>query len=84
MPKFISSEQSEQYQKKVAGRTTLVRSMMLQLKPEQEMLVTKEEWKWKGVGPNQLCRNLERKTTLKFECYKVLNASGGWIIKRIE
>lgn len=84
MPKIISSEESGKYDKKVAVRTTLVRSMLLQMQPGQEIMVTKEEWKWKRVGPNRPCSNLERKSTLKFECYRVLNASGGWIIKRIE
>lgn len=84
MPRIITPEESSKYQKKVTGRTTLVRSLMMQLEMGQEMIVTKEEWKWKRVGPNHLCRYLEKRTQLKFECYRILNAQGGWIIKRIK
>ncbi len=68
---------------KPVGRVSHLRSMLLNLKPGEYLLVDKKDFTWKRKTPSVMCRRLEAdNSTLKFDCKRALDGSG-WLVKRI-
>jgi hypothetical protein len=66
---------------KPVGNASPLRTMLLDMKPGEILLVESKDWTWKTKTPSAMCRRLEWHSTLKFECKVALDGSG-WIIKR--
>lgn len=81
--RIITDAEAESIIAKPAGNASRLRTMMLQLKTGQILLVERKDWRWKTKAPSVMCRRLERKSTLKFECKVMLDGSG-WLIKRVK
>jgi len=81
--KLITEEEAMAISTKPVGRVTFIRSMMVNMKPGQYLRVENHDWKWKKKTPSTMCRRLEKRSSLKFECKRMLGNTG-WLIKRIK
>lgn len=79
--KKITEAEAEAIVTKPIGNASHLRTMLLDLKPAEILLVERKDWKWKTKAPSVMCRRLERRSTLKFDCKVALDGSG-WLIKR--
>ncbi len=82
--KQLTEEEKAQYVTRPMRKQGIVRTMLLNMKVGDIMLIESAEWKWTSATPAFLCRRIEAKTTRKFECEKALQPKTGWIIVRTE
>ncbi len=63
------------------GYGSPVRKVLLTLKVEEGLIITRSEWKWKRQGPNMLCNRINKKGGPQFKCSKLADGSG-WMMVR--
>ena len=80
--KKLTAEEAEQITVKPHGRASLVRTMLLTMKPGEFILIENKDWKWKTQTPVTYCRGLEKRSKLKYDCHQTADASK-WLVKRI-
>lgn len=80
--KKLTPEEAQQIDIKPPGRGSLVRTMLLTMKPGEYVLIENKDWKWRTRTPMTYCRTLEKRSKLKYECHRTADASG-WLVKRI-
>lgn len=78
----ISAEQAAKIPRKPVGRTSKARPMMMNMEKGEFLFIARQEWKWKSKVPSQICRDLEKDSTMKFKCEKALDESG-WVVERL-
>jgi len=77
----LSNEEFEKLPKKLTSRSHPVRDWLMQMEVGESFRVPAKEWKWKSATPSHLCRAVEKQTSRRFECYKLLDGAG-WAIRR--
>jgi len=80
--KKITQEELDNMQIKPTGKSSYLRSVFMNLKVNEMILVEPKDWHWKYKTPSSLCRRIEENTKFKFECMTALDGSG-WVIKRL-
>jgi len=80
--KKITAEEAAAIDKKPIGRTSVVRAVMVNMKPGDFIFIERADWKWKDKPPSAICRKLEKSSTMKFKCDKALDGSG-WVVERL-
>jgi hypothetical protein len=81
--KRLTEEEAGKIMLKPAGRGSLIRTMLLSMKPGEILLIEPKDWKWKKKTPTTMCRRVEKKTTLHFTCLKAADGSG-WVVRRVK
>jgi len=79
--KKITNEEFSTLALKLENRNHPVRDYLLQLQTGEILQVNRNEWKWRTKSPSFICRSIERKTTRRFDCFKLTDGTG-WVIKR--
>ena len=82
--KRITEEEKAQLITRPMKRQGYVRTLLMNMKPADIILIEPKDWTWKSQAPSFLCRRVEAATAFKFDCEKVIGGSGGWIITRIK
>jgi hypothetical protein len=80
--KKISEAEKAALKTRPLSRQGYIRSSIMQMQPKEIILIEPRDWTWKTAVPSRLCRRVERETGRTYECEKVLEPSGGWIITR--
>ena len=81
--KMLSKEEAQSIITKPVGRVTRLRTLLLAMKPGEFLFVERAEWKWKRKTPSVMCRRLEWRSSLKYDCKRALDGSG-WVIERLK
>lgn len=81
--KKLTESEAQAIITKPPGRVSYIRAMLLDMKPGDIFLIEKKEWNWKKKTPTAMCRRLEQRTALKFDCRRALDGSG-WVVKRLK
>ena len=81
--KMITKEEAKAIITKPVGRVTRLRALLLAMEPGNFLLVERADWKWKKKTPSVMCRRLEYRSTLKYDCKRALDGSG-WVIERLK
>ncbi len=79
--KKLTEEEVNALMTKPIGRVSHVRVQLLHLQPGEYLLIEKKDWTWTTATPSVMCRRLERRSTLKYDCKRVSDGSG-WVVKR--
>lgn len=82
--KKITPEEKATFVTRPMQKQGIVRTMLMNMKQGEIMLIESHEWKWKSATPAYLCRRVEEKTKWKFVCEKALQPKSGWLITRVE
>lgn len=82
--KQITEEEKATFVTRPLRKQSLVRTLLLNMKPADILFIETHEWTWKSATPGYLCRRVEEKTDRKFECEKVLQPKSGWVITRVK
>ena len=80
--KILTAEEAQQINLKPPGRGSLARTMLLNMKAGEYVLIENKDWKWRTRTPMTYCRTLEKESKFKFECFRTADDSG-WLVKRI-
>ena len=80
--KKLTAEEAANIVTRPAGYGSMVRLMLLSLKPGEFLLIENKDWKWKSQTPITYCSRLGNRSTRKFECARVADGSG-WLAKRV-
>lgn len=82
--KKLTPEEKAAYTTRPMQKQGIVRTMLMNMKLNDIILIEEHEWKWKSATPAYLCRRVEEKTKWKFECEKAIAPQKGWLITRIK
>ncbi|MES2620043.1 MAG: hypothetical protein V4615_04255 [Bacteroidota bacterium] len=81
--KKLTAEEKAKFITRPMKRQGYVRTLLMNMKPGDIILLELVEWKWKTKSPSFLCRRVEEDNTgWKFECEKIVQGGSGWIITR--
>lgn len=64
------------------GSSTLVRTVVLQMKPGEILKVEPEDWNQKN-GPGAMCSRIQKTTGMEFSVKTIANRQG-WVIERVK
>jgi hypothetical protein len=81
--KMLTKEEANGIPTKPDGKASRVRAFILAMKPGEFLKVEPADWKWKRKTPGAMCRRLENKSSLKYDCKRALDGSG-WVIERLK
>ena len=82
--KKITPEEKAQLITRPSTNQSAVRTMLLHMKVDEILLIEAHEWTWKSATPGYLCRRVEEKTDMRFECQRVLQPTPGWVITLVQ
>lgn len=82
--KLITKEEKAAMKMHPMNNQGKVRSALLCMKVADILFLETEDWTWKSATPGYLCRRVEAKTDMKFDCEEVLKPSTGWVITRLQ
>jgi len=80
----LTPEEKNALVTKPLRKQSRVRSMLMQMKVDDILLIEPQDWTWKSVAPSHLCRRVEEKTDMRFECEQVLQPITGWVVTRVK
>ncbi len=82
--KKLTQEELDNMRLKPPGRVSYLRSVFVNMKVGDILLIEPKDWKWKYKSPDSLCRRIEEKDkNIKFSVSRALDA-GGWTVKRVK
>lgn len=82
--KKLTREDLEKMQLKPSGRVGYLRSVIVNMKPGDIILIEPKDWKWKDKWPDTLCKRIEQKHKgMKLSTSRALDNSG-WVVIREE
>ncbi|MEO5569927.1 MAG: hypothetical protein ABIT08_08360 [Bacteroidia bacterium] len=79
----LNEEEAKLIITKPIGRVSRFRVEAINLKVGEYLLIEKKEWDWKSATPSVMCRRVEKRSALRFDCKRMLDDTG-WLIKRIK
>jgi len=79
--KKLTEAEAQAIATKPMGRVSRFRAQLLSMKVGEYLLIEKKEWEWKTASPSVMCRRLEDRSSIRFDCKRTLDNSG-WLIKR--
>jgi hypothetical protein len=81
--KKLTEEEAKKLHTRPASYRSGIRYALITLKPGEYLQLDNQDWKWKSHTPSTYCRRLERHSTLKYDCKRLIDGSG-WLIKRLK
>lgn len=82
--KKITQEEKDQMITRTSANQSAVRTMLMHMKVDEILLIEAHEWTWKSAQPGYLCRRVEERSDMRFECQRVLQPTPGWVITRVQ
>lgn len=83
--KKLTADEKANFITRPMKRQGYVRTLLMNMKPADIILIERSDWTWKTKSPAFLCRRVEEDfPDREYECERIVHGGSGWIITRIK